>query len=178
MTEYFCYILKNSTNNKTYNGFTVNPYRRLRQHNQEIKGGAKYTKKYGNRDWEMFVLIGGYPNSQNALQSEWRIKHPDKKYKINKKYCTPLGKIKGLCEILQDEQWTSFTTVVNELLKLTIWITEEYADKLVLTNIKPRVDVVVVKKLDAETLSLIAIPDTNDNTNLQFKEKTEEKVIT
>ena len=42
MCEYVCYILKSG--NRTYNGSTNNMRRRLRQHNGEIKGGAKYTR--------------------------------------------------------------------------------------------------------------------------------------
>lgn len=157
---HYCYILK-TPSNKTYNGFTVNPVRRLRQHNQELKGGAKYTKQYGNKDWEMFVLIGGFPDSQNALQCEWRIKHPDKKRRINQKYMSPLGRIRGLNEILKTEQWTSSTTISSNALVLTIWITAEYANKLDLTDIKPFVNLVIVDKLDLETLKVIDVADTD-----------------
>jgi predicted GIY-YIG superfamily endonuclease len=165
MSQQYCYILACPTNNKTYNGYTVNPYRRLRQHNQEIKGGAKYTKINGNKNWEMFVLITGFPDSQNALQCEWRIKHPNKKRNVAKKYQTPQGKIKGLNEILRDDQWTAFTTVTNETLILTIWIVEKYAALLDLTDIKPTVNVVVVNSLDLETLSIITIPDIINDVN-------------
>jgi len=186
---YYCYILKNSVtvgtnvepkkstsqpkNIKTYNGFTTNPIRRLRQHNQEIKGGAKFTKKHGNKDWQMFVLIGGFPDSQNALQCEWRIKHPDCKRRISLKYMSPIGRINGLNEILKSEQWTSFTTIPSNTLILTIWITKEYSDKLDLVNIKPFVNLVIVDKLDLETLSIISIVDNdvkkicNNNDNLE-----------
>lgn len=37
--KHYWYILKNNDDNdrnKTYNGYTVNPKRRIRQHNQEI----------------------------------------------------------------------------------------------------------------------------------------------
>jgi len=163
---YYCYILKNQTAiNKTYNGFTVNPARRLRQHNQEIKGGAKFTKKYGNKDWQMFVLISGFPDSQNALQCEWRIKHPDCKRKISTKYMSPFGRINGLNEILKSDQWTSFTTIPSNTLILTIWIIKEYADKLDLTNIKPFVNLVVVDKLDLETLKIINVEDNESKKN-------------
>ena len=40
---YLVYILK--SDNLSYVGMTNDFFRRFRQHNQEIKGGAKYTKK-------------------------------------------------------------------------------------------------------------------------------------
>ena len=46
MTEnktYIVYLLINTSNHYTYLGITNNSTKRLRQHNGEIKGGAKYT---------------------------------------------------------------------------------------------------------------------------------------
>lgn len=150
----YCYILK-SPANKTYVGYTVNPHRRLRQHNQELKGGAKYTKKNGNGDWEMFALIGGFPDAQNAMQCEWRLKHPDRKKSTSRKYHSPVGKIKGINEIFKDERWTIFTEFVSETLVLTLWLTEEFAQMIDLNDIKPQVNLIIVEKLDLETLNLI-----------------------
>jgi len=44
MSDYLVYLLVNSSNNCTYIGCTNNSIRRLRQHNGELVGGAKYTK--------------------------------------------------------------------------------------------------------------------------------------
>ena len=45
-------------NNYTYLGITNNFKRRLRQHNGEIKGGAKYTHSFkGNGIWECYLHI-------------------------------------------------------------------------------------------------------------------------
>jgi len=67
-------------NNLNYNyiGFTVNPNRRLKQHNKELKGGAKYTSKYSN--WNYLFIIEGFKTKQEALQCEWKLKHPNNKY--------------------------------------------------------------------------------------------------
>ncbi|KAF3557089.1 hypothetical protein F2Q69_00016956 [Brassica cretica] len=46
--------------------FTVNPKRRIRQHNGEITSGAYRTKK--KRPWEMVLCIYGFPTKVSALQ--------------------------------------------------------------------------------------------------------------
>ena len=56
---------------KTYVGATVNPDRRLRQHNGEICGGARATK---GRQWRRAFLIGGFSEEREALRFEWRWK--------------------------------------------------------------------------------------------------------
>ncbi|KAG6677955.1 hypothetical protein I3842_14G054700 [Carya illinoinensis] len=64
-----CYLLVSlSPRHKghTYIGFTVNPRRRIRQHNGEIVSGAWRTKK--KRPWEMVLCIYGFPSNVSALQ--------------------------------------------------------------------------------------------------------------
>jgi predicted GIY-YIG superfamily endonuclease len=97
---FYCYILENDSNERTYNGFTTNPKRRIRQHNQIIKGGAKYTKLGTN--WKYICLISGYPNKIEALKHEWKIKHPDNKKIRPVKYRTGKGRIIGLNEVLKN----------------------------------------------------------------------------
>ena len=43
--DYYVYLLINNVHNRTYLGITNNLKRRIRQHNCEIKGGAKYTSR-------------------------------------------------------------------------------------------------------------------------------------
>lgn len=57
---------------KTYVGATVNPDRRLRQHNGEISGGARATS---GRKWRRRYLIGGFSDERAALRFEWRWKY-------------------------------------------------------------------------------------------------------
>lgn len=51
--------------------FTVNPRRRIRQHNGEIVSGAWRTKK--KRPWEMVFCIHGFPTNVSALQVDTKI---------------------------------------------------------------------------------------------------------
>lgn len=146
--KHFCYILRNgcqSDKNRTYNGYTINPWRRLRQHNQEIKGGAQYTKKWGNKCWNIYLLIGGFPDKHNAMQCEWKLKHPAKKKVRPHKYNSPEGRIMGLIEILQLDRWTSNSSYLLNELNLEIWILEEYA--YLLQNIPSNVKINIVSAI-------------------------------
>ena len=74
---YFCYILY-SLHEKylysTYIGFTDDPLHRIRQHNGEIKGGAKFTKR--RRPWKLVLVISNFPNKIAALKFEWAWQNP------------------------------------------------------------------------------------------------------
>ena len=55
MSNYIIYLLYNIASNCTYVGITTNKERRLRQHNGELVGGAKYTKlKKGSGQWKFY----------------------------------------------------------------------------------------------------------------------------
>ena len=84
---YHCYLLRSQDPKhpqKTYIGFTTNPYRRLRQHNGQLKhGGAVRTKRSG-RPWEFVVIVSGFTDQISALQFEWAWQHPHKSRHVNK----------------------------------------------------------------------------------------------
>ena len=64
-----CYLLRSlcpRSRSRTYIGFTVNPRRRIRQHNGEIASGAWRTRR--GRPWEMVLCIYGFPSNVAALQ--------------------------------------------------------------------------------------------------------------
>jgi predicted GIY-YIG superfamily endonuclease len=71
----YCYLLYTSTG-QTYIGATVDPDRRLRQHNQEISGGARATgiRVAQGQEWKRACYIQGIPEWRTALQIEWRWK--------------------------------------------------------------------------------------------------------
>ena len=70
--SWFCYMLASTDGKKTYVGATIDPNRRLRQHNGELVGGAHATK---GRAWTRKFLIGGFDCERAALRFEWRWKY-------------------------------------------------------------------------------------------------------
>jgi structure-specific endonuclease subunit SLX1 len=65
-------MLLSTDGKKTYVGATVNPDRRLRQHNGEIRGGARATS---GRSWARRFLIGTFDTEREALRFEWYWKY-------------------------------------------------------------------------------------------------------
>lgn len=56
--SYVVYVLINTESNKTYVGITNKPERRIRQHNGDLVGGAKYTKiNKGDGQWQFYGFI-------------------------------------------------------------------------------------------------------------------------
>ncbi|AYV76304.1 MAG: GIY-YIG nuclease [Terrestrivirus sp.] len=111
--SYYCYILR-SVNplypNNTYVGMTVNPTRRLRQHNGELVGGAKATKT--RQPYEMYCIISGFPTLHDALSYEWHIKHPSGKKKVPGNFTGINGRIKGLKHVMETRT-PPFDIIIN-----------------------------------------------------------------
>jgi predicted GIY-YIG superfamily endonuclease len=102
--NYIIYLLYNNSNTCTYVGITNNKNRRIRQHNGELVGGAKYTKmKKGIGKWEYYgwiESIEGYILEKNiALSLEKRIQIFSKKMKGK----TPIEKRLNTINKLLDE---------------------------------------------------------------------------
>lgn len=130
--QYWCYILANSDEkykNYTYCGFTVDPQHRLRQHNGEIKGGAKATHNKGT--WHFIFLITGFKTMNNALSCEWRLKHPDGKRVKNKKYNGIPGRILSINDVLKLEKWTEKCDINNCDCEYTIYAKDTIMDKII-----------------------------------------------
>jgi len=71
--NYYCYFISSCSLNKTYIGITNNLKKRLRQHNGELKGGAKSTRC--GIKWEYHTIITGFRTKSEALSFEWYWKH-------------------------------------------------------------------------------------------------------
>lgn len=71
-TTWYVYFLRSAVSNKTYIGVSNDIRKRLRQHNGEIKGGAKYTRL--GRPWGIHMVYGPYETVSEACIVEWRAK--------------------------------------------------------------------------------------------------------
>ena len=63
---------------RTYVGYTVDPQRRLRQHNGQLSGGARRTRAGGHGTWELLFVVsvedGALFGRHEALSLEWHLK--------------------------------------------------------------------------------------------------------
>jgi predicted GIY-YIG superfamily endonuclease len=97
---YYCYII-NNVNDRTYNGYTVNLDRRIRQHNGVIKGGAKATS--GRGPWEFCLILTSdcWDCISIAMQHEWSIKYPTRRRPRPKEYNGVMGRLKSFTQIFE-----------------------------------------------------------------------------
>ena len=140
---WYCYILRNKNprySHLTYNGSTNNPKRRLRQHNQEISGGAVYTKKAPG-DWEIYFLMTGFPDHKNALSCEWRIKHTEGKPRSKRppQHSGVNGRVFAMNQILQLDRWTQQCQHYNRDLQFTIYLADDIVGQIDLGSLPPNV---------------------------------------
>lgn len=79
LNTYVVYVLINTSHNKTYVGITNKPERRIRQHNGELVGGAKYTtSNKAQGEWKFYGFIRNI-DKHTALSLEKKIKIRSKK---------------------------------------------------------------------------------------------------
>jgi structure-specific endonuclease subunit SLX1 len=72
VTGWFVYVLRSNRMSRSYVGVTSDPARRLRQHNGDVRGGARATR--GGRPWVVAVLHGPFATRGEALRVEWAVK--------------------------------------------------------------------------------------------------------
>ena len=73
---HYCYMIYTNDFKHTYIGATTNPFRRLRQHNSELSGGAKATSIQSKKGltWQLGCYVSNIPEWRSTLQIEWRWK--------------------------------------------------------------------------------------------------------
>lgn len=112
---YLVYLIK--CDNLSYVGMTNDIFKRLRQHNGEVTGGAKYTSK--RKGWYPVLIIDGFKDMKSAMQCEWRLKRGKKGV---------LGRIKYLNDFLMNnELWTSKSDMIKDQ-NLTYYLDKDYVN--------------------------------------------------
>ncbi|RLM58167.1 structure-specific endonuclease subunit slx1-like [Panicum miliaceum] len=71
------YLIASSRIPRTYVGVTTDFPRRLRQHNGELKGGAKAAS--AGRPWNLACLVEGFVNRSEACEFEYKWKNISRK---------------------------------------------------------------------------------------------------
>ena len=117
MDGWSCYIIENR--GYTYVGVSNNVEKRLRAHNGEISGGAKYTTSKGG-GWKHICIIHGFPTKIESMQFEWALKHIPPRNAGGIK-----NRIKKLVFLLNKERWTSKAPLA-ETMPLTIEWKKKY----------------------------------------------------
>jgi len=109
---YLVYILQSG--NYSYIGMTNDFFKRWKQHNKILKGGAKYTSKYNN--WNPICIIDGFKNKSEAMQCEWKLKRVRGYQK----------RIENLSYLLKHKKkWTKNSPDISTQ-KLKIYIIDKY----------------------------------------------------
>ena len=114
---FLVYLIKND--NKSYIGYTNDFFRRWKQHNCMLSGGAKYTtRNKGDNYWEPICIIDGFICKKEAMRCEWKLKRA-------RGY---LNRVKYIDYIFNNEK--RFTSKGSEIdsLNLKIYTKKEYYD--------------------------------------------------
>lgn len=124
-----CYLLF-SRNPKckglTYIGFTVNPERRITQHNRgKAKGGAWKTSNRG--PWDMVLIVHGFPSDIAALRFEWAWQNPNRSRRLkdivkakSRKETRFQFRVRVVSHMLNQAPWNKLPLTVR-------WLKQEYA---------------------------------------------------
>lgn len=118
--SWHCYLLASDDGERTYIGATVDPDRRLQQHNGQKAGGAKATH---GRQWRRVALVSHFPDSTAALQFEWAWK-----FRSRRRGRGLQARLAGLQDVLQSPQATSKARPFAEWeLPPLVWLEEGLA---------------------------------------------------
>ena len=126
MDNWICYIIENK--GCTYVGASNNAIKRLRAHNGELSGGAKYTRSKGP-GWKHICIIHGFHTKINALQFEWALKHIPPRNSGG-----PINRIKKLFILLNKERWTKKSPPAIAVPLYIEWINESYKPDIVIPH--------------------------------------------
>jgi len=107
------YIIQNK--GATYAGVSPDPVKRLRKHNGEISGGAKYTQSKGP-GWTHICLVHGFQTKIQALQFEWASKHVPPRDAGG-----VINRLKKLFILFNKKNWTSKSPEASTVQLILEW---------------------------------------------------------
>lgn len=108
---YLLYCQNPRHRGRVYVGFTVNPARRVRQHNAgRKKGGAWRTS--GRGPWDMVLILHGFPSAVAALRFEWAWQHPQASRRL-----THVGP-----RLRSEASFTFHLRVLAHMLRVPPWV--------------------------------------------------------
>jgi hypothetical protein len=114
----FVYVLTDETCTRCYTGFAKHSVKhRLRQHNGEISGGAKSTKRFKGKAKVAFY-IGSFRDDKAGLQFEWALK------RTKGKVGGCVHRAQALQTLLKKEKWTSKALPSRKHQQMTIYWSE------------------------------------------------------
>lgn len=109
-SSYVLYLVASTDGKCTYVGITKNLTKRLRQHNGELKGGAKYTR---GKSWRLVLTIEGLQFDTHVRQLEWRLHHP-LNFHHNQREALK-RRVLQLNDAMNMERWTSTCANTSEM---------------------------------------------------------------
>ena len=113
------YIIQNK--GATYAGVSPDPVKRLRKHNGEISGGAKYTQSKGP-GWTHICLVHGFQTKIQSMQFEWAVKHVPPRDAGG-----VVNRLKKLNTVLNKSHWTSKSPEASAIQLVLEWKIEQPA---------------------------------------------------
>ena len=143
ISKHFCYILVNPHwPGKSYAGYTVSPDRRLRQHNCQISGGARYTSRY-KPGWEFLAIVTSPQFTKHTgLSFEWSLHRPTNRRMRPKNFNGIEGRLRSLPLVFNNKKFKDFD--------YTLYVSQTYLEqtRTMLSNFKN----ISLRPLDPENL--------------------------
>ena len=127
------YIIFHEPTGATYAGVSPDPIKRLRKHNGEISGGAKYTLSKG-KGWKHICLVHGFQSKIQSMQFEWAVKHVPPRNVGGLQ-----SRIKKLYAVLNKTYWTSKSPEASDVPLQIEWIKKDIDFGFESNNIDRRV---------------------------------------